>query len=225
MSIETGPPALETIQVRLGLCLFLLSSSRANQCWFMFGTTMQLVTALGLHRRRLSKTTRGGPAYVDQELRKRIFWSAYTLDKYLTVMFGRPRLLDDEDTDQDLPDEVNDEDMYLEAPPHFTDATDCMMIASVLHYRLAGFHPSQRQFLTEMLISGWDLSWVRFHADCTPRRRFQLVQYSRLPSSSSQSYRNGSEVYIRSSVAFEPQVSFRLSVDRAMYYSLRIVMQ
>ncbi|OKL55659.1 hypothetical protein UA08_08983 [Talaromyces atroroseus] len=124
MSIETGPPALETIQVRLGICLFLLSSSRANQCWYMFGTTMQLVTALGLHRRQLSKMTRGGPAYVDQELRKRIFWSAYTLDKYLSVMFGRPRLLSDEDIDQDFPDEVNDEDMFLEAPPRIQDAMD-----------------------------------------------------------------------------------------------------
>ncbi|RAO71943.1 uncharacterized protein BHQ10_007955 [Talaromyces amestolkiae] len=111
MSIETGPPALETIQVRL-------------------------VTALGLHRRRLSKTTRGGPVYVEQELRKRIFWSAYTLDKYLSVMFGRPRLLDDEDIDQDFPDEVNDEDMFLEKPPRIQDAMDGMMIASILHFRL-----------------------------------------------------------------------------------------
>jgi hypothetical protein len=102
----------------------------------MFGTTMQLVTALGLHRRRLSKINRGGSAYVEQELRKRIFWSAYTLDKYLSVMFGRPRLLDDEDVDQDMPDEVNDEDMFLEAPPKFQGAADCMMTASVLHFRL-----------------------------------------------------------------------------------------
>ncbi|KAF3400563.1 hypothetical protein DPV78_005001 [Talaromyces pinophilus] len=136
MSIETGPPALETIQVRLGICLFLLSSSRANQCWYMFGTTMQLVTALGLHRRRLSKTSHGGSSYIEGELRKRIFWSAYTLDKYLSVMFGRPRLLDDEDIDQDFPDEVNDEDMYMEKPPRIQDAMDGMMIASILHFRL-----------------------------------------------------------------------------------------
>ncbi|KAL1970076.1 hypothetical protein VTN77DRAFT_6481 [Rasamsonia byssochlamydoides] len=136
LSIETGPPTLETIEARLGLCLFLLSSSRANQCWYIFGTTMQLVTALGLHRRRPSKPSRGGAAYVEHELRKRVFWSAYTLDKYLSVMFGRPRLLDDEDIDQDLPDEVNDEAMFVEAPRKQMESTDCMMIASVLHYRL-----------------------------------------------------------------------------------------
>lgn len=140
LSIETGPPTLETIQARLGLCLFLLSSSRANQCWYIFGTTMQLVTALGLHRRRPSKPSRGGPAYIEHELRKRVFWSAYTLDKYLSMMFGRPRLLDDEDIDQDLPDEVNDEVMSLEAPRQKTESTDCMMIASVLHYRFDSAH-------------------------------------------------------------------------------------
>lgn len=50
-------------------------------------------------------------------------------------MFGRPRLLDDEDIDQVFPEEVNDEDMYLEAPPRIQDAMDCMMIASTLHFR------------------------------------------------------------------------------------------
>jgi hypothetical protein len=33
-SLESGPPRLETIQARLGQCLYLLSSSRANECWF-----------------------------------------------------------------------------------------------------------------------------------------------------------------------------------------------
>jgi hypothetical protein len=139
LSIETGPPTLETIQARLGLCLFLLSSSRANQCWYIFGTTIQLVTALGLHRRRPCKASKGGTTYIEQELRKRVFWSAYTLDKYLSVIFGRPRLLDDEDIDQDLPDEVNDEDMSLESPSQRTGPADCMMIASILHYRFGSY--------------------------------------------------------------------------------------
>lgn len=131
---------------------------------------MQLVTALGLHRRRLSKINRGGSAYVEQELRKRIFWSAYTLDKYLSVMFGRPRLLDYEDIDQDMPDEVNDEDMFLEAPPKFHGAADCMMTASVLHFRLrASYSP----ILVSLLTVGLDLgiSQERFLEEYIQRNR------------------------------------------------------
>ncbi|GAQ03292.1 hypothetical protein ALT_0613 [Aspergillus lentulus] len=135
-SMESGPPRLESVQSRLGQCLYLLSSSRANECWYTFGTALQLVTALGLHRKYPAKMSKHGNSYLEQQLRKRIFWSAYTLDKYLSVMFGRPRLLHDEDTDQELPDEINDEDILEEDPRRRTGSPDCMMIASVLHYRL-----------------------------------------------------------------------------------------
>ncbi|CAG8245944.1 unnamed protein product [Penicillium salamii] len=135
-SLEVGPPRLETIQARLCQCLYLLSSSRANECWYSFGTTTQLVTALGLHRKWLGKPSKGC-SYLELELRKRIFWSVYTLDKYLSIMFGRPRLLHDEDIDQELPDEMNDEDLLEEDPTRRTGSTDSMMIASVLHYRIS----------------------------------------------------------------------------------------
>ena len=73
--------------------------------------------------------------FLEFELRKRIFWSVYTLDKYLSIMFGRPRLLHDEDIDQQFPDEMNDEDLLEEDPARRTGSTDSMMIASVLHFR------------------------------------------------------------------------------------------
>lgn len=135
-SLESGPPRLETIQSRLIQCLYLLSSSRANECWYLFGTALQVVTALGLHRKCPVKLSKNGCSYFELELRKRIFWSVYTLDKYLSIMFGRPRLLHDEDIDQELPDEMNDEDLLQEDPLRRTGCTDSMMIASVLHYRL-----------------------------------------------------------------------------------------
>lgn len=136
-SLESGPPRLETIQARLVQCLYLLSSSRANECWYLFGTALQVVTALGLHRKCPVKLSKSGCSYFELELRKRIFWSVYTLDKYLSIMFGRPRLLHDEDIDQELPDEMNDEDLLEEDPSRRTGSTDSMMIASVLHYRLS----------------------------------------------------------------------------------------
>ncbi|GKZ21951.1 hypothetical protein AbraIFM66951_007281 [Aspergillus brasiliensis] len=119
-SLESGPPRLESVQARLGQCLYLLSTSRANECWYSFGTALQLVTALGLHRKFPGRLPRGGNTYLERELRKRILWSAYMLDRYLSVMFGRPRLLHDEDIDQDLPDEINDEDMLQEDPERRT---------------------------------------------------------------------------------------------------------
>ncbi|RAH48996.1 uncharacterized protein BO95DRAFT_460442 [Aspergillus brunneoviolaceus CBS 621.78] len=135
-ALESGAPRLESVQARLGQCFYLLSSSRANECWYSFGTALQLVTALGLHRRHRGKVPRDGNSYLDRELRKRLFWSTYTLDKYLSVMFGRPRLLHDEDIDHELPDEVHDEDMLEEYSSTRPGVGDCMMTASLLHYRL-----------------------------------------------------------------------------------------
>ncbi|KAI9376213.1 hypothetical protein BJX61DRAFT_531045 [Aspergillus egyptiacus] len=149
LSVEFGPPRLETVQARLGQCLYLLSSSRANECWYTFGTAVQLVTAIGLHRRCAPKPSKKGASYLERELRKRILWSAYTLDKYLNVIFGRPRLLHDEDIDQELPDEVNDEDMLQDDPAMRIGTADSMMIASVLHFKLGRILGEiSRQFYT-----------------------------------------------------------------------------
>ncbi|KAL4982884.1 hypothetical protein BDW68DRAFT_191781 [Aspergillus falconensis] len=149
LSMEFGPPRLETVQARLGQCLYLLSSSRANECWYTFGTAVQLVTALGLHRRCAPKLSKTGTTYLERELSKRILWSAYTLDKYLNVIFGRPRLLHDEDIDQELPDEVSDEDILQDDPAMRLGTADSMMIASVLHFRLGRILGEiSRQFYT-----------------------------------------------------------------------------
>ncbi|KAJ5272677.1 hypothetical protein N7478_007802 [Penicillium angulare] len=135
-NLPTGNMVARTsIVLMLFACLYLLSSSRANECWYSFGTALQVVTALGLHRKWPAKSSKNRCSYLELELRKRIFWSVYTLDKYLSIMFGRPRLLHDEDIDQELPDEMNDEDLLEEDKSRRTGSTDGMMIASVLHYR------------------------------------------------------------------------------------------
>jgi hypothetical protein len=111
--IETGLPKLESAQARLIQVLYLLMSSRFNQAWYAFGHALQVLSALGLHRREDRK--RSSPTYrkdyIEEQCKKRTFWVAYTLDKYLGVMFGRPRHYHDDDIDQDFPDAVNDEDM------------------------------------------------------------------------------------------------------------------
>lgn len=64
-----------------------------------------------MHRKRIYKDFANDGTYIVNECRKRTFWSAYTLDRYLSVLLGRPRIFQDEDIDQEYPDRVNDEDM------------------------------------------------------------------------------------------------------------------
>ncbi|GAB7348310.1 hypothetical protein MBLNU459_g6289t1 [Dothideomycetes sp. NU459] len=94
---ETGNIRLASVQARLAQCFYLLSQSRINQCWSLFGTTARLALAIGLHRKRRRLPSSD---IIDTECRKRVFWAAYTLDSYLGAALGRPRAFNDEDIDQ-----------------------------------------------------------------------------------------------------------------------------
>lgn len=63
------------------------------------GTTAHLILALGIHRKRRMETSTGADL-IELECRKRVFWSAYGLDSYLSSSLGRPRTFHDDDIDQ-----------------------------------------------------------------------------------------------------------------------------
>ncbi|CAG9972464.1 unnamed protein product [Clonostachys byssicola] len=113
LALETEPASLFSAQALLGCCFYVLTRSRLNHCWSLFGTTSRLMLALGFHRRDL-KLGQGPGAQVDHleyESRKRLFWCAYNLDKTLSTILGRPCALHDCDIDQDLPNVVDDQDL------------------------------------------------------------------------------------------------------------------
>lgn len=99
LSSETGEIRLTIVQTRLCQCFYLLSQSRVNHCWGLFGTTAHLILALGIHRKRRMETSTGADL-IELECRKRVFWSAYGLDSYLSSSLGRPRTFHDDDIDQ-----------------------------------------------------------------------------------------------------------------------------
>jgi hypothetical protein len=108
---EIGAARLESAQARMLQVFYLLMTSRTNQAWYIFGGLLQIVTALGMHRRDWERTTSPRPDYIHSQSRKRTFWSTYILDRYLGVVMGRTRHFHDGDIDQELPDCVNDTEM------------------------------------------------------------------------------------------------------------------
>ncbi|KAM5376388.1 hypothetical protein ACJZ2D_005442 [Fusarium nematophilum] len=110
LSKEQGAVRLASVQSRLCQCLWLLSQSRINHCWSLFGTVARLALALGLHRNRHARSD--SMTQVEIECRRRTFWSAYSLDNYLSTALGRPRNFHDKDIDQELPSCVDDEDIH-----------------------------------------------------------------------------------------------------------------
>ncbi|CAI6336210.1 unnamed protein product [Periconia digitata] len=133
---ETGYPTLESAQARLIQVLYLLTSCRMNQAWYTFGHTLLIISTLGLHRREHRRGRVSPRNFIEEQCRKRTFWVAYTLDKYLGVVFGRPRHYHDDDIDQDLPDPVNDEDMTVNGPRNIV-TDDCHINSLIYHAKLA----------------------------------------------------------------------------------------
>lgn len=136
---EAGLPRIESVQARVLQTLYLLQTCRMNQAWYVFGGTIPIVSALGLHRksaRNRNGATRSPTSdYIVAECRKRAFWVVYTIDKYLAVVFGRPRFLHDDDVDQDFPDRVNDEDMTSQGPALTEPRMDCHIDSLIFHAR------------------------------------------------------------------------------------------
>ncbi|TLD30905.1 hypothetical protein PspLS_01792 [Pyricularia sp. CBS 133598] len=143
---ETGSPRLESAQARLIQTLYLLTTSRMNRAWYTFGNALQMISALGLHRkaaRRMGGCGGGGGGgdrldYIQSQLRIRTFWTAYILDKYIGVIMGRPRHYHDDDIDQVYPDRVDDEDVDAQGPIEVgDDFPDCHLDALICHAKIA----------------------------------------------------------------------------------------
>lgn len=140
---ETGLPTLESAQARLLQVLYLLQTSRMNQAWYVFGSILPITSALGLHRRsRRNRTLVGNGTkprfdYIVSQCGKRTFWVAYTIDKYLSVVLGRPRFYHEDDCNQDFPDNVNDEDMTSQGKAAHQPQVDCHVDSLICHVKLA----------------------------------------------------------------------------------------
>ena len=132
---EKGSIRLTSVQARLTQCYYLLTQSRINHCWSLFGTVSHLVLATGLNRNRRSDVT-SGLGQIEAECHRRTFWCAYTLDVYLSVVLGRPRLFHDEDIDTELPSCIDDEELTADSDHTSShNSSQSIMLAPVAHMK------------------------------------------------------------------------------------------
>lgn len=89
-------PLIPTIQLLLSAELYLLSTISLRHSSTLAGVVLRLIYHTGLHRcplRYASLTPQ------DCEIRKRVFWSAYALDRHLSLALGDPNTFQDSDID------------------------------------------------------------------------------------------------------------------------------
>ncbi|KAF2769755.1 hypothetical protein EJ03DRAFT_87887 [Teratosphaeria nubilosa] len=87
---------IRSVQMLLLLAVYSLRAPKGPGAWSFVGLAMRLAIDLGLHRR-----TRGSQS--GDERRRCVFWSAYCLDRQISIILGRPFAISDRDIDVELP--------------------------------------------------------------------------------------------------------------------------
>lgn len=116
--------SLQGAQAVLLLAMRSIYASGENNLWYINAFLMAICVDLGMHKRidHPSPDSDEGQA----ALKRRIFWCAYSLDRQLGVMLGRPFTLRDEELDISFPlDSENDDELVVSSlrPPQMSYAS------------------------------------------------------------------------------------------------------
>lgn len=96
------------IQTIVMLIIFLQCSARLSTCYAYIGIALRAALREGLHR-KLDYPFNP----IELETRKRLFWTIYKMDIYVNTMLGLPRTILEDDFDQELPIELDDENITV----------------------------------------------------------------------------------------------------------------
>ncbi|KAL4922479.1 fungal-specific transcription factor domain-containing protein [Aspergillus aurantiobrunneus] len=91
--------SIRSVQACLLIGTYLLPLDTSGLCYTYFGLALKMAIQNGMHRKYSGK---GLPAPMI-EIRNRVFWTAYTIEKRVSILHGRPVSLSDTDVDAALP--------------------------------------------------------------------------------------------------------------------------
>lgn len=103
-----------TVQVSALLvqCFYLLATSKTDRCWITLGVAVRLAQALGLHMDFIDgkRTPWGYPLPQPQrsEIRRRVWYSLFVLDRLVALQLGRPPAISDGGFSVSLPSNLDD---------------------------------------------------------------------------------------------------------------------
>ena len=114
--ILTGHGSIQVVQILLLLAIYSLRAPRGPGAWTFVGMAMRMCIELGLHRKTKNPLALKAE---DEELRRRVFWSCYCLDRQVSIILGRPLAVSDRDIDQSLPSTADEQ--------YSRDSTECFV--------------------------------------------------------------------------------------------------
>jgi hypothetical protein len=124
--------SVDHVQALLLMGQYLHGTLELNNCWTVVGLAIRMAQGLGLHLDASTFTSN----IIEQEIRKRVWWSCFVLDRILSMKIGRlPTIQDGPSIEVGLPltvdDEylTNDESKPQEQPPNVPSKLDFLVQA------------------------------------------------------------------------------------------------
>ena len=98
--------SIELVQALLLMGQYLHGSLELNNCWTVVGLAIRMAQGLGLHL----EASNFSSDIIEQEIRKRVWWSCFIIDRVLSMKVGRPPTIHDSPGIKvDMPLAVDDE--------------------------------------------------------------------------------------------------------------------
>ncbi|OAG36760.1 hypothetical protein AYO21_09033 [Fonsecaea monophora] len=96
---------IELVQALLLMGQYLHGALELNNCWTVIGLAIRTAQGLGLHLNPATFTS----DKIEQEVRKRVWWGCFVLDRVLSMKVGRPTIPDGPGIEVGMPLAVDDE--------------------------------------------------------------------------------------------------------------------
>ncbi|KAK8872366.1 Transcriptional activator protein acu-15 [Apiospora arundinis] len=129
---ESQERSVTQIAALLAQCFYLLATSQIERCWVSLGLAIRLGQSIGLHTSMERHSRSGAAAVADDgtpadsfEMRSRLWYCMYVLDRLLALQLGRPAAISDHDCHVPIPTrladlEADDDDDDDEVTPQNT---------------------------------------------------------------------------------------------------------
>ncbi|KAG0259367.1 hypothetical protein BG011_002675 [Mortierella polycephala] len=103
VDLEYELPRQSSIQALLLMVIYRFTSAKSGgRVWVMLGMAIRMAQDLGMHR----NSARWHLPPLETEIRKRLWWACYIMDRWVSACMGRPLAIDDIDCDVDYPSAV-----------------------------------------------------------------------------------------------------------------------
>lgn len=100
---------IESIKMLLLLCIYSFFEPQGLHSWNISGMISRASITLGLNKR----LTNDEPRTLEVEMRYRLFWSIYNMDRLLSISLGKPLGIDELNIDIPLPQRLSDEAQFV----------------------------------------------------------------------------------------------------------------